>query len=142
MKNILDKINRADEIQANLELDKTELGTHEVELALVDELNALEDRGSAIVELFTQNINKFEQLILSMEDITKKTSQQNEVVNNNKGLAQKWDNEVTKVYAKALDAAKQLGVNKNDIQGLAKLEKTMIAVQNAINNAQKIAKRF
>lgn len=32
MKNILDKINRANEIQANLELDKTELGKHEVEL--------------------------------------------------------------------------------------------------------------
>jgi len=136
MKNVLDKINKAHEVEA------TKLGTHEVELALVDELNALEDRGSAIVELFTKNIDKFEQLILSMEDITKKTSQQNEVVNNNKGLAQKWDNEVTKVYSKALDAAKQLGVNKNDIQGLAKLEKTMIAVQNAINNAQKIAKRF
>lgn len=39
MKNILDKINRADEIQANLELDKTELGKHEVELSLIDELN-------------------------------------------------------------------------------------------------------
>ena len=35
MKNILDKINRADEIQAN----KVELGTHEVELGLIDELN-------------------------------------------------------------------------------------------------------
>ena len=137
MKNILDKINRADEIQS-----KVELGKHEVELALVDELNALEDRGSAIVELFSKNIDKFEQLILSMEDITKKTSQQNEVVNNNKGLAQKWDSEVTKVYAKALDAAKQLGVNKNDIQGLAKLEKTMIAVQDVINKAQKLAQRF
>jgi hypothetical protein len=38
MKNILDKINRADEIQANLELDKTELGTHEVELANINDL--------------------------------------------------------------------------------------------------------
>lgn len=38
MKNILDKINRADEIQANLELDKTELAKHEVKLALLDEL--------------------------------------------------------------------------------------------------------
>ena len=35
MKNILEKINRADEIQANLELDKTELGTHEVQLASI-----------------------------------------------------------------------------------------------------------
>jgi len=133
---ILNKLGKIEEIH------ETNLGKHEVNLALADELNALEDRGSAIVELFTQNINKFEQLILSMEDITKKTSRQNEVVNNNKGLAQKWDNEVTKVYAKALDAAKQLGVNKNDIKGLAKLEKTMIAVQNAINNAQKLAQRF
>lgn len=36
MKNILDKINRADEIQANLELDKTELGKHKVELGAID----------------------------------------------------------------------------------------------------------
>ncbi|NBN88540.1 MAG: hypothetical protein EBV32_05595 [Proteobacteria bacterium] len=44
MKNILDKINRADEIQANLELDKTELGKHEVELSLVDDLNKLKNQ--------------------------------------------------------------------------------------------------
>ena len=33
MKNILDKINKADEIQAN----KVELGTHEVQLGVIDE---------------------------------------------------------------------------------------------------------
>lgn len=37
MKNILDKINRADEIQAN----KVELGTHEVELGKLDDLNKM-----------------------------------------------------------------------------------------------------
>ena len=41
MKNILDKINRADEIQANLELNKTELGKHEVELGKLDDLNKM-----------------------------------------------------------------------------------------------------
>jgi exonuclease VII small subunit len=41
MKNILDKINRADEIQSNLELDKTELGTHEIELASLDMIKAM-----------------------------------------------------------------------------------------------------
>jgi len=35
MKNILDKINRADEIQS-----KVELGTHEVELALIDDIKS------------------------------------------------------------------------------------------------------
>lgn len=38
MKNILDKINRADEIQAKLKLDKTELGKHEVELSLATDM--------------------------------------------------------------------------------------------------------
>lgn len=37
MKNILDKINRADEIQSN----KVELGTHEVELGKLDDLNKM-----------------------------------------------------------------------------------------------------
>lgn len=37
MKNILDKINRADEIQAN----KVELGTHEVELGIIQDLENL-----------------------------------------------------------------------------------------------------
>jgi Zn-dependent M32 family carboxypeptidase len=38
MKNILDKINRADEIQAKLELDRTELAKHEVELTIVTDM--------------------------------------------------------------------------------------------------------
>lgn len=50
MKNILDKINRADEIQANLELDKTELGKHEVELASIAELQAFIKEGQTAVE--------------------------------------------------------------------------------------------
>lgn len=37
MKNILDKINKADEIQAN----KVELGTHEVKLGKLDDLNKM-----------------------------------------------------------------------------------------------------
>lgn len=38
MKTILDKINKADEIQAN----KVELGKHEVELAIVDDIKKLQ----------------------------------------------------------------------------------------------------
>jgi hypothetical protein len=44
MKNILDKINRADEIQAN----KVELGTHEVELALIDDLKEIVAKGKQV----------------------------------------------------------------------------------------------
>lgn len=62
MKNILDKINKAYEIQANLELDKTELGTHEVELALVDNIKELSKKymplwAKANSELASANVN-------------------------------------------------------------------------------------
>lgn len=51
MKNILDKINRADEIQANLELDKTELGTHEVELFKVEDTLKLLEKGVSLLKV-------------------------------------------------------------------------------------------
>ena len=44
MKNILDKINKADEIQAN----KVELGKHEVELALIDDLKEIVAKGKQV----------------------------------------------------------------------------------------------
>jgi len=59
MKNILDKINRADEIQANLELDKTELGKHEVELALIDDFRKLLNIATADYKEFNDAYNKF-----------------------------------------------------------------------------------
>jgi RNA 3'-terminal phosphate cyclase len=43
MKNILDKINRADEIQS-----KVELGKHEVELALIDDLKEIVAKGKQV----------------------------------------------------------------------------------------------
>jgi len=87
MKNILDKINRADEIQANLELDKTELGKHEVELALVDdvkkyteELNKLfpeasniEDKLDKIVKELFPLLNKADALVKKIKDIQDKS---------------------------------------------------------------------
>lgn len=59
MKNILDKINRADEIQANLELNKTELGKHEVELALVDDVKSLYNIANKSYQSNTNTIQKY-----------------------------------------------------------------------------------
>ena len=50
MKNILDKINKADEIQAGLELDKTELGTHEVNLNALEEIRKAEIEPNAFMD--------------------------------------------------------------------------------------------
>jgi hypothetical protein len=55
MKNILDKINRADEIQAN----KTELGKHEVELALVEDVQNLYNAANKSYKANTDQLMSF-----------------------------------------------------------------------------------
>ena len=62
MKNILDKINKADEIQAN----KVELGTHEVELALVDDVQALYNVANKSYQANTNTIQKYASQLESM----------------------------------------------------------------------------
>lgn len=62
MKNILDKIKRADEIQSNLELDKTELGTHEVELTLVADLKKALNEFNKVNDLDDALRSKYNQL--------------------------------------------------------------------------------
>lgn len=70
MKNILDKINRADEIQTN----KVELGTHEVNLNALEEIrkaelepNAFMDKAISLKNEAKQNFinaqNKYKQII-------------------------------------------------------------------------------
>lgn len=54
MKNILDKINKADEIQA-----KVELGKHEIELALVDDVQALYNVANKSYQSNTNTIQKY-----------------------------------------------------------------------------------
>lgn len=71
MKNILDKINRADEIQANLELDKTELGKHEVELATAKDLNALYGKATSLANkllgIIPSRVNELRNELINLE---------------------------------------------------------------------------
>lgn len=55
MKTILDKINKADEIQAK----KVELGKHEVELALIDDFKKLLNEVNNDYKSFNDDYNKF-----------------------------------------------------------------------------------
>jgi ribosomal protein L20 len=55
MKTILDKINKADEIQAK----KTELGKHEVELALIDDFKKLLNEANNDFKSFNDDYRKF-----------------------------------------------------------------------------------
>jgi hypothetical protein len=136
MKNILDKINRSHEIEA------TKLAKHEVDLSLASDISAKLDQGEAIIELFNKNLIKFKQLSSSWETVQKEAFNQLEVLDNEKTFAQKWKNETEKIYGVAINAAKELGVDKKSIQGLPQIEKALIQVNDLIVEAQKAAQKF
>jgi hypothetical protein len=138
MKTILDKINKADEIQAK----KVELGKHEVELALTDDIAKKTDQIQLITNALNKFATEFRDQLYKFEDLTKEINQKNEVITNNKTLAQKVEKESNDIYIKALDAAKLLGVNKTEIKGLVEFEKAKIAMQDAIKYASKIQQAF
>lgn len=101
MKNILDKINRADEIQAKLELDKTELAKHEVELALVDDLKKRYSDAKKLA-------NEIEGALISF------TGQKNAI----EDKSARYINEVTMleiIIEKIQKQAKEIGLDVNSI---------------------------
>jgi hypothetical protein len=116
MKNILDKINRADEIQANLELDKTELAKHEVNLALVDDIKKL-------IQEANNNKNSYSiQAELVVQQIQK-----------TKIIAQNWRDNLNQANGKIIDltnSAKSIGLD---------IPKEIIAYKEVISKGVKDA---
>lgn len=121
MKNILDKINRADEIQANLELDKTELGKHEVELALIDDIKKIMDRALSRKSEF----QKFSQTVQQQLDNLKVSSNM-------------WNrdlNEAQTLISNLIVKAKEIGVSvPNEIVAYEKIIKEGVAETKNYSN--------
>lgn len=104
MKNILDKINRADEIQANLELDKTELGKHEVNLALTDEIKVYAKNAAKLAIDYKKKRDAIVKNVATLQELLKDV-----VVNKDYGKkvlanAQKFKAQIDKL-------SKELGIN-------------------------------
>lgn len=104
MKNILDKINRADEIQANLELDKTELGKHEVNLALTDEIKVYAKNAAKLAIDYKKKRDAIIKNVATLQELLKDV-----VVNKDYGKkvlanAQKFKAQIDKL-------SKELGIN-------------------------------
>ena len=112
MKNILDKINKAHEVEA------TKLGTHEVELGLLDDLKALNAQG----EKLRQGVNQIYSLRSQMVKYAKE--ERNKVV--------KYLSDVEKLTKNAETKAKELGLNLNDNTAY-KNAKNRLAELNKIN---------
>jgi len=124
MKNILDKINKADEIQAN----KVELGKHEVELGVADNLKKA-------LKLYTDSVSKYGKdldnafvPIRTLEKaITELKGRVSEVVSIAQELRKSEDNvssELDIVRKKIQQAKEDLGIkiDINDVVDLGSLQ--------------------
>lgn len=108
MKNILDKINRADEIQSN----KVELGKHEVELATVKEVDT-----------------KLKSFSLPFSDISKVQGNVSSVQNALRNL-EKIINETIQEAKQIEVKAKELGINANLETGLKYANEKLKQISN------------
>lgn len=124
MKNILDKINKAYEVEA------TKLAKHEVNLGLV------EDIASATAK--AREISK--NLIDALESADKYKIELDKSISTIKKLypqASKHQDAEDKIWEKAAKAATDLGLKKEDIKGWKEFADSGLAVNSAINGANK-----
>ena len=124
MKNILDKINRADEIQAKLELDKTELGTHEVELASLNELKKVisDTKGSFA------NLEKIGDVLFQELSKAEKTKRNFETaLASSKSLVLNYANEQVKLFTAK---AKELGLDVTNVAEIKEIQKLQAEVKD------------
>lgn len=123
MKNILDKINRADEIQANLELDKTELGKHEVELGLKeDALNMVKD--------FQKSYNTVDSDLFKFYSSLESAKKQYEATKANINNLLAFEGKLKVEQNKILAAGKELGIDVTGAPFYKELNAALVRFEN------------
>jgi hypothetical protein len=100
MNNILDKINKAYEIEAN----KTELGTHKVHLALLDELKVYAKNGAKDAVDFKKRKDAILKNVAALQEVLK-------LVALNKDYGKKALSTAQKYKAQMDKLSKELGIN-------------------------------
>jgi hypothetical protein len=134
MKNILDKINRADEIQANLELDKTELAKHEINLGSVENLQKYINDRKSIVSSYDKSITKLAGIYRDLDDVM-------EALKGLKSYVIKQNDLAGKDYNAIEASAKELGINANDIPVYKQAEVIFNDNQKLISEIDTILKK-
>jgi hypothetical protein len=124
MKTILDKINKAYEIEAN----KTELGKHEVNLALVDDIASMTAKAKQIATDLSRAVD-------TASKLKKDYDAQVAIIKKQYPIASKFQDAEDKLWEKASKTAADLGLKREDIKGWKEFADSGISVNSAINGA-------
>jgi poly(A) polymerase Pap1 len=134
MKTILDKINRVSEFQNK----KVELTKHEVELTLADDIKMITQKGEFAFEDLNDSLTKYIAIKKQFDENFKKSNDSHDKVKRFIELAQKWDAQATPIYTNVLKSSKELGIEKNQINGVTELEKMLGNIGKLRGDAQRI----
>lgn len=118
--------------------NQTELASHEVELQLVDEIKTAVQKGEFALEDLSDSLASYTTIKKQFDEIFKKSNDGYDRVQKYIVEAQKWDQQSSPIFKKVVDASKELGLQKEQINGVAAFEKIMISIGKLRGEAQRI----
>ena len=116
----------------------TELAKHEVELGLVDDIKTAIQKGEFAYEDLNDSLTGYVAIKKQFDEIFKKSNDGYDKVEKFISQVQKWDQETLPIYKKVMDAAKELGIPKEQINGVGAFEKLMGNIGKLRGEAQRI----
>jgi len=123
---------------ADIERNATELASHKIDLGLVDDIKTAIQKGEFAYEDLNDSLISHATIKKQFDEILKKSNDSYDKVQKFIMQAQKWDQESTPVYKKITDASKDLGIAKEQINGVGALEKLIGNIGKLRGEAQRV----
>jgi hypothetical protein len=123
---------------ADIESNATELASQKVELALVEDIKTAIQKGEFAYEDLNDSLTSYNAIKKQFDEIFKKSNDSYDKVQKFISQAQKWDQESTPVYKKITDTSKDLGIAKEQINGVGAFEKLIGNIGKLRGEAQRI----
>lgn len=118
--------------------ESVELASHKVELVLVDDIKTAIQKGEFAYEDLNDSLTSHIAIKKQFDEIFKKSNDSYDKVQKFILQAQKWDEQSTPVYKKIADASKDLGIAKEQINGVGAFEKLIGNIGKLRGEAQRI----
>lgn len=122
---------------AGIEKDKVELAAERVELGLVEDISAATKKAIQISNELFDAVDRADKIQIELNKLKSEFDKQVISVRKLYPAAEKYQQAEDKLYEKAVAAASNLGLKKEDIKGWADFSKNGISVNSAINAANK-----
>ncbi len=118
--------------------EATELASHEVKLSIADEIKTSIQKGKFAYDDLNESLSGYIEIKKQFDDLYKKSNDKHDQVKRFVEQVQKWDGDSLAIYKKVLNASKELGIQKEQINGITEFEKLIGDIGKLRGDAQRI----